>query len=209
MPDVLIVGASRGIGLGLVDVHLADGWRVHATTRDGEPPRVDESLVTHTFDVRDTDQLRGLVEQVGELDRIIHNAGVMRVSRAETMEVNAEAPIRTVAALLAARRLRPGGTVALMTSQLGARRGRTGGLGDYGDSKAALNDQFRRLAPDWAAAGAISVVIHPGWVQTAMGGAGAPLTVAESALGIKRVMDGLAPDDNGKFLTWDGRIHPW
>jgi NAD(P)-dependent dehydrogenase (short-subunit alcohol dehydrogenase family) len=92
---------------------------------------------------------------------------------------------------------------------LGARRGRSGSLGDYGDSKAALNDEFRRLAPAWAAAGAISVVIHPGWVKTDMGGAGAPLSVTESASGIKRVMDGLRPEDNGKFLTWDGRIHPW
>lgn len=209
MPDVLIVGASRGIGLGLVDVHLADGWRVHATTRDGTAPRADTSLVTHTFDVRDADQLTALVDQVGELDRIIHNAGVMRVSRAEIMEVNAVAPIRTVTALLQGDRLRPGGTIALMTSQLGARRGRPGGLGDYGDSKAALNDEFRRLAPEWAAEGAIAVVIHPGWVQTAMGGGGAPLTVSESASGIKHVMDGLVPEDNGQFLTWDGRIHPW
>lgn len=209
MSEVLIVGASRGIGLGLVDVHLADGWHVHATTRDGEPPRVDPRVVTHTFDVRDREQLGDLVDNVGELDRIIHNAGVMRVSRAETMEVNAVAPLRTVGALLAAQRLRSGGTIALMTSQLGARRGRTGSLGDYGDSKAALNDGFRELAHEWEAAGAISVVIHPGWVETEMGGPGAPLTVAESAKGIKRVMDGLRREDNGKFLTWDGRTHPW
>lgn len=209
MTEVLIVGASRGIGLGLVDVHLADGWRVHATTRDGEPARADPRVVTHAFDVRNVAQLSALVDEVGELDRIIHNAGVMRVSRAEIMEVNAQAPLRTVGALLAARRLRSGGTVAVMTSQLGARRGRTGSLGDYGDSKAALNDGFRELAPEWEATGAISVVIHPGWVETEMGGPGAPLTVAESAKGIKRVMDGLRPEDNGTFLTWDGRIHPW
>lgn len=209
MPDVLIVGASRGIGLGLVDVHLTDNWGVHATTRDGEPPRDHDSLVTHTFDVRDVDQLDALVDRVGEVDRIIHNAGVMRVGRAEMVEVNSVAPIRTVEALLQAGRLKGGGTVALMTSQLGARRGRTGGLGDYGDSKAALNDEFRRQSPAWAAAGAISVVVHPGWVKTEMGGPGASLTVGDSAAGIKRVMDELRPEDNGKFLTWDGRIHPW
>lgn len=209
MPEVLVIGASRGIGLGLVDVHFADGWRVHATTRDGRPPRDEDTLVAHRFDVRDVERLEALVDQVGELDRIIHNAGVMRVPRPEMMEVNAVAPIRTVDALLKARRLRPGGTVALMTSQLGARRGRTGSLGDYGDSKAALNEEFRSHAPGWAAGGAISVVIHPGWVETDMGGSGAPLSIAESAEGVKRVMDGLRPEDNGKFLTWDGRIHPW
>jgi len=209
MPDVLVVGASRGIGLGLVDVHLSHGWTVHATTRDGVPPRDDVAVITHTLDVRDTDQLGDLVDQIGELDRIIHNAGVMRVSRGEIMEVNAIAPIRTVDALLSTHRLRPGGTVALITSQLGARRGRSAGLGAYGESKAALNDEFRRQAPEWATLGAVSVVIHPGWVRTDMGGHGAPLSVSESASGIKRVMDGLVPEDNGKFLTWDGRIHPW
>jgi len=209
MPTVLVVGASRGIGLGLVDVHLSDGWAVHATTRGGESPREHDLLVTHTFDVRNVDHLDALVDRVGELDRIIHNAGVMRVARAEMMEVNTVAPIRTVDTLLQARRLGEGGTVALMTSQLGARRGRTGGLGDYGDSKAALNDEFRAKAPEWAATGATSVVIHPGWVRTDMGGAGATLNVAESATGVKQVMDQLRPEDNGKFLTWDGRIHPW
>ncbi|HXV69826.1 MAG TPA: SDR family NAD(P)-dependent oxidoreductase [Acidimicrobiia bacterium] len=209
MPDVLVVGASRGIGLGLVDVHLSDGWTVHATTRDGVPPRDHPAVISHTFDVRDTDQLGDLIDQVGHLDRIIHNAGVMRASRAETFQVNTVAPIRTVDGLLAAHRLRPGGTIALMTSQLGARRGRSSGLGDYGDSKAALNDEFRKRAPEWATLGAVSVVIHPGWVQTDMGGNGAPLTVSESASGIKRVMDALVSEDNGKFLTWEGHIHPW
>lgn len=206
---VLVVGASRGLGLGLVDVHLEDGWHVVATTRDGRAPRASDRLVTHRFDVRESDQLDDLVERVGDLDRIIHNAGVMKVARPEMMEVNAVAPIRTVDALVRGGRLRRGGTVALMTSQLGARRGRSGSLGDYGDSKAALNDEFRKRAPRWADAGAISVVIHPGWVRTGMGGSGAPLSVRESAEGVKAVMDALRHEDNGRFLTWDGRTHPW
>lgn len=209
MSEVLIVGASRGIGLGLVDVHLADGWAVHATTRDGEPPRRHPALVTHRFEVRDVGQLETLVAEVDGLDRIIHNAGVLHAPRAEMMEINAEAPICTVDALLGQHRLREGGTVAIMTSQRGARRGGTGSLGDYGDSKAALNDEFRLRALSWAGLGATSVVIHPGWVRTDMGGQGAPVTVTESAAGIKTVMDGLRPVDNGKFLTWDGRAHPW
>lgn len=209
MPDVLIVGASRGIGLGLVDVHLSHGWNVHATTRDGVPPRADDRVVAHRFEVRDTVQLDALVESVPLLDRIIHNAGVLRAPRDEIMEVNTVAPIRTVSALVDGGRIRPGSTISIMTSQLGARRGRTGGLGDYGDSKAALNDAFRVLAPVWAEAGAISVVFHPGWVRTDMGGSGAPVSVEESARGIFEVMERLTAADNGSFLTWDGRIHPW
>ncbi|MFZ0013157.1 MAG: SDR family NAD(P)-dependent oxidoreductase [Acidimicrobiia bacterium] len=209
MKRVLVIGASRGIGLGLVDVHLEDEWRVHATTRDGTTPRHHRNVVWHGLDVRDRGQLQSLIGELEPVDRIIHNAGVLRASRPELMEVNAEAPIRIVSALLDSHRLVPGGTVAIMTSQMGARRGREGSLGDYGDSKAMLNDEFRHLAPGWGHSGAIVVVIHPGWVRTEMGGPSASLSVRSSVTGVKAVLDGLTGDDHGKFLTWDGRIHPW
>lgn len=183
---------------------------VHATTRDGSTPSNHPDVTTHLLDVRDRDQLEKLVSDLPEpVDRIIHNAGIKRAPRPDLMEVNAVAPITVAETLLTAGRLRRDGTVAIMTSQLGARRGRAGSLGDYGDSKAALNDEFRRRSRQWRDAGAVAVVIHPGWVQTDMGGRGAPLTVSESAAGIIRVLDGLSTDDHGKFLTWDGRVHPW
>lgn len=208
--SVLIVGASRGIGLGLVDVHLEDDWVVHATTRDGSAPGGRIDAMPHRLDVRDQGQLETLVSEMdGPVDRIIHNAGIMRSPKSEMMEVNAIAPIRTVDALLGARRLTSGGTVAIMTSQMGARRGRSGSLGGYGDSKAALNDEFRKRSPQWGSTGAVAVVIHPGWVKTDMGGQGASITVNESVRGIKDVMDRLIVEDHGRFLTWDGRVHPW
>lgn len=207
---VLIVGASRGIGLGLVDVHLRDGWRIHATTRDGASPRHDSRVVPHRLDVRDRQQLEDLVNELDEpVERIIHNAGVLRVPRAELIAVNAEAPIHVVEKLLETGRLVEDGVVAIMTSQMGARRGRQGSLGDYGDSKAMLNDEFRRRSRRWRDLGAVAVVIHPGWVQTDMGGRSASLTVSESVEGIKEVLDNLRSDDHGSFLTWDGRVHAW
>jgi NAD(P)-dependent dehydrogenase (short-subunit alcohol dehydrogenase family) len=210
MASVLIIGASRGIGLGLVDIHLDHGWEVHATTRDGSPPRSDPGVTTHVLDVCDPGQLESMVGEIRQpLDRVIHNAGIMRAPRAHLMEVNAVAPIRTVDALLGSGRIEQGATVAIMTSQMGARRGRTRSLGDYGDSKAELNDRFRERSEEWRRTGIVAVVMHPGWVKTDMGGHGASLTVSESVTGIKEVLDGLTPDDHGKFLTWDGRIHAW
>jgi len=206
---VLVIGASRGLGLGLVDVHLDDDWHTHATTRDDTVPRRHRNVTWHGLDVRDRVQLRSLIADIRPVDRIIHSAGLLRAPRRDLMEVNAEAPIRIVSALLDSDRLVAGGTVAIMTSQMGARRGRTGSLGDYGDSKAILNDEFRRMAPRWADAGAVAVVIHPGWVRTEMGGPEAPLSIEASATGVKRVLDGLTDSDHGTFLRWDGRAHPW
>ncbi len=210
MPRVLIIGASRGIGLGLVERHLADGWEVHATTRDGSAPGGHDDVTVYRLDVTDDGELAAMIATLAEpLDRIIHNAGINRGSRDEITRVNADAPITVIQALLDAHLLVPDGAIAIMTSQMGARRGRTGSLGDYGDSKAALNDEFRRRADRWRQSGAIALVMHPGWVRTDMGGSGASIGVTESADGVAAVLDDLDPSQHGQFLTWDGRIHPW
>ncbi len=213
---VLVVGASRGIGLEIAAQYLAAGWRVHATTRTPQNPgalgELGDGLVIHPLDVRSRADVAELHATLGgtALDVLIHNAGVYHgVSREEMHDVNAVAPIRVADALLdrvaASRR----GRLVLMTSQAGARRGTSGSLGAYGDSKAALNDAFRRRAPDWARRGVIAIVMHPGWVRTDMGGATAPLGVAESVAGIRGVVDGLTTDHHGRFWTWEGQEHAW
>ena len=189
---------------------------MHATTRTPDTPGalgdIQGDLHLHPLDVRDDGQVEALADALaGEaLDVLVHNAGVKDGgrSRAEVMHVNAERPFVVTAALLDAV-ARAGGRIVLMSSQMGARHGSRGGLGDYGDSKAALNDRFRELAPDWAARGITAIVLHPGWVRTDMGGPGAPVSSQESARGIRAVIEGLGPEDHGRFLTWKGEEHPW
>lgn len=210
MMRVLIVGASRGIGLGLVSAHLERGWEVHATTRDGTMPTEHPNLRPHLLDVLDPGQLQGLVDELTDpMDRIVHNAGINHAPRDDLFAVNAEAPIRVVQSLLDASTLNAGGVVVIMSSNAGSRASRRAGSGDYGDSKAALNDEFRNRVHDWGRAGAIAVVMHPGWVRTDMGGPDAPLSLDESVAGIMRVLDDLGRADHGRFLTWDGATLPW
>jgi NAD(P)-dependent dehydrogenase (short-subunit alcohol dehydrogenase family) len=217
MPTVMIIGASRGIGLELVRQYAAAGWRVHATTRTpGQPGAlgtIGGDVVMHALDVRDAQQMEALAQAVAAegIDVLIHNAGVSGrgMAAAEVKRINTDAPIRVAQALLPAVSRSRERRIVLLASQLGARRGYTGSLGLYGDSNAALNDAFRAHAPAWGRSGCIAIVMHPGWVRTDMGGPGAPLAVEESVRGMRQVIARLTPADHGRFWTWEGREHPW
>lgn len=213
---ILVVGASRGIGAELVRQYLAAGHPVHATVRDAasasELSAIDGDLTLHELDVRDAEGVNKLATMLSgaELAVAIHNAGIFRGHpRALIMDVNAVAPIRMAEALLDAGAFRRDGVLVLMTSTMGSRQGRTGSLGDYGDSKEALNDSFRERATAWRKRGIIAVVVHPGWVRTDMGGPGASLGVDESVSGIRSLIEGLGPSEHGRFWAWDGSELPW
>ena len=217
MSTVMIIGASRGIGLEYARQYAAAGWRVHATTRTPAQPgalgRIEGEVVVHALDVRHAPQIETLAQAVATegIDVLIHNAGVSGRGLApeEVRLINTAAPIRVAQALLPAVTRSNEKKIVLLTSQLGARRGSTGSLGVYGDSKAALNDAFRSHAPAWGRAGLLAIVMHPGWVRTDMGGAGAPLSVQESVRGMRQVIVRLTLADHGRFWTWEGREHPW
>jgi len=196
--------------------YAADGWEVHATTRDigdpGDLADISGNVSLYQLEVRNKDQiaaLAGAFEGRG-IDLLIHNAGVLRgVSRDEMMAINADAPFDVVSALLPAVERGDGKKIAILTSQMGARNGGRTPSADYGASKCALNDRFRETEPEWRAMGITAVVFHPGWVATDMGGRGAPVSVDESVSGMRRTIAGLSPSDSGKFLTWKGTEHPW
>ena len=217
MPTVMIIGASRGIGLELARQYAHDGWRVHATTRTLAQPgalgKLAGDVVLHALDVRRAEQVAALAAAVAQegIDVLIHNAGVSGrgMNRQEVMAINADAPIKVTEGLLSAVQRGSEKKIVLMTSQFGARYGSTRSLGVYGDSKAALNDRLRALAPTWGRVGLIAIVMHPGWVRTDMGGRSAPLSVAESVHGMRQVIARLTAAEHGRFWTWNGREHPW
>ena len=108
--------------------------------------------------------------------------------------------------------LRRGSTPKLLniSSQLGSlRRARADGLYSYNASKAALNMITRMLALDLERDGITVVTIHPGWVQTDMGGSQATVTVPDSAAGIIRLAENLTMADTNKFFAHTGEEMPW
>ena len=218
MPNVMIIGASRGIGLGFVQAYAAaDGWQVHATTRTLDAPgalgEVPGDVTLYQLDVIDAGQINSLAMATEELalDVLIHSAAVYGtgMSRDLVLTVNAEAPFRVISALMPAIVRGQDKKIAILSSQMGARNGGPTPTNAYGASKAALNDRYREVEPEWRIRGVKSVMFSPGWVQTDMGGAGTPLPVADSVRGMRQVISTLRADDSGRFLDWQGNELSW
>ena len=131
MPSVAVIGASRGIGLGLVERYAAEGWRVHATTRTPRDPgalgEVAGDVRIHGLEATDPVQRRAFRDALADeaIDVLIHNAGVYGdgMTAAEVNRVNAEAPIETAELLMDAVVRSGQRKMALITSMMGARRG--------------------------------------------------------------------------------------
>jgi NAD(P)-dependent dehydrogenase (short-subunit alcohol dehydrogenase family) len=120
-----------------------------------------------------------------------------------------DGPVRVLHALLPALKRAQRPKVMSITSQLGAISLDLALAYGYSSSKTALNKFMRLAAPELARHGVASGVIHPGWVQTDMGGANAQITPAESAAGIAAVIDRLSLDNSGGFWKWNGDRHDW
>lgn len=222
MPNIAIIGASRGIGLELARQYAADGWRVYATTRAPEAPGALGSLRgdvrLHHLDVRNDTHIARLADALSKvaLDVLIHNAGVLgsrgRASpeeTAETMRINAEAPITTVSALLDSVAAGDQRKVAIMSSVQGSGRPRPSSPDLYGDSKGELNKRFRAVEPEWRAQGVTAIALHPGYVKTDMTGQSGGIPTRESVSGIRAVLAGLTPADAGRFVDYRGRDVAW
>ena len=123
--------------------------------------------------------------------------------------------VNTVAPYLLARSVMPlvergrGRLIAISTKMGSIEDNNSGGFLAYRSSKTALNMAWRNLALDVRRSGVIAAMLHPGWVQTRMGGSSAPLTPTESVGGMRRVIDGLGPEDGGGFFAYDGGRVPW
>ena len=216
MSTVLIVGASRGIGRGLAEAYAADGWDVVATVRgngDGLPGTV------LTADITDEASLVALAAALpAPVDVLIVNAGVGATERdlagldaatwTRVMTVNALGPLLAARALGA--KVRDGGTFVALSSAMGsiAENG-MGGAYAYRMSKAALNMGLSSLALEWRARGIAVAALHPGWVKTDMGGAGAAVEIADSVTGLRTVIAGLRAGGKAVFLDYTGRSLPW
>lgn len=226
MPTVLITGANRGLGLEFARQYAAEGWRVHAACR--APKRATElagikgDVAVHALDVTDSGAITALVDALGDdaIDVLVNNAGVYGRRQSfghidyggweSVLRTNALAPIAVTEAFVPALQRAERPRVALITSRMGSIADNTsGGFYAYRSSKAALNAAGRSLALDLKAQGIIVLMLHPGWVRTDMGGAGAPLEPRDSIGRLRQIIDGAKMTDSGRFFSHDGSEVPW
>lgn len=223
-PTVLITGANRGLGLEFARQYAADGWHVIGTAR--KPDQADElkalPVEIAQLDVADPDSIAALAKSLDgrPIDMLINNAGIFPRAGSidavdfddylQTLVVNTVGPARVTRALLPHLRKGDKKTIVNITSRLGSIELTDSGVFyGYRESKAALNMFTKTLAVELQPEGFTCLTVHPGWVQTDMGGASANLTPEESISGMRATIAKLGPDDTGTYWSYAGERVPW
>jgi len=227
MATIAITGAARGIGLELTRQYAAAGDQLLAFCRNPQKADALNRLAAETgkvrviaMDVADDASVKRAAAEAGDasVDVLLNVAGISGPSRPEleasdwamwqeSFNVMTMGPLRVLQAFLP--RMQAGAKVINITSQIAASTWPTGGFYAYGAAKAGLNRMMRSVAIDLRDRGIIVGLVHPGWVQTDMGGPNAEITSQESAEGIRKVTQAWTLDRSGDFLKWNGETHPW
>ncbi len=230
---IVVTGAGRGIGLGITKKLIEAGNQVWGTARNPEGAaelRDAGAAGVLQLDIGDDASIAAfgpaLAAQTDTIDTLINNAGMTSVDLG--VDRRAQGPLQTskpvvmrqievnaVGPMLVTQQVRPllangsAPVVLNVSSQLGSMV-----IGakmpfdvGYNSSKSVMN--MITVMSATADPEVTHVAIHPGWVQSDMGGPGAALSVNDSAAGIVSVLAGLTKADSGRFLTWQGNDHPW
>jgi len=227
MKRSLIIGASRGLGLAMVDEQLRRGWRVTATVRSPSEGltalqiEAGDRLTVEKLGINDGQQRLALAERLkGQtFDLLFLNAGILvgwdkpiedipDTDVTATFFTNAISPIRAAAAL--SDTVAVGGMIAFMSSILGSIEANRDGRADlYRASKAALNSLARSFHARNAGRDLTMLLLHPGVVRTAMGGPNAPLDIETSVQGLADVIEERWGSGGIRFVDYRDEVIPW
>ena len=218
MKKIVITGANRGIGLALTEKFLKEGNEVFALCRNPSDKLQQTSAnIIEGIDVTDMESLNKACKEVGDMDILINNAGVLIGDHFDSIdftdlekqvEVNAFAVLKV--ALTLGRQLKHGGTYGILTSRMGSIADNTSG-GQYGYrlSKCAANAIGKSLAEDWRSENKTVLLLHPGYVRTEMTNLNGLIDPPESAVGIFKILTTKTIKETGTFWHTNGDELPW
>jgi NAD(P)-dependent dehydrogenase (short-subunit alcohol dehydrogenase family) len=225
---LLLIGASRGLGLAIAEEHLKRGWSVIGTVRGSARTKLHDlrdrfanQLEIEAVDVTLPDEVAALHARLQGrmLDFLLVNSGVKNddsetiadVSTDEFVRVmvtNALSPLRAIETL--GDLVRPDGTIAIMSSGQGSvSNNERGGYEVYRASKAALNTLMRSYAARHAGDGRTLLLLAPGWVRTDMGGPHASLSIEDSIPNLVDTVEAQRGTPGLQYLDYRGKTVPW
>jgi NAD(P)-dependent dehydrogenase (short-subunit alcohol dehydrogenase family) len=230
MPTMLVTGANRGIGREFVRQFAEDGWRIHAACRKpAEAAALHDLAKRHAgrvsveaLDVTDGESVKALARKLDgvALDLLLNNAGVYGGRGQElgaidysvwagVLDTNVVGPMRVTEAFLDHLLRGERKLLVSISSRMGSIAESGGGSYLYRASKAALNMCNRNWSLALGPKGVACIVLHPGWVKTDMGGAAAAVAPEASVAGMRKLIAGFGPKDNGKFYDFEGKPIAW
>ena len=224
MKSVLIIGASRGLGLEFVRQFRADGWLTLGTCRSPEQDALLSSVgaTALRLDVRDESTFPNLSKALNgaSIDVCIYNAGVLGPKNDgavpcaadefdSVMHTNVLGALRAIP-LVAPCLVKTKGTFAFISSRMGSIGLQTSAARvTYRASKAALNAVIKTASIEWGPQGVTCISLHPGWVKTDMGGSEADIEPTVSIAGMRNVIARSNADSNGRFFDYTGEELKW
>ena len=228
MHQVLITGANRGIGLEFSKQYAADGWQVLACCRHPQSAldlqalaQSNHHIKIYGLDVADFAQIDALALQLKHenIDLLINNAGVYPSSNfgdtdyndwADGFKINSMAPLKMAEAFVQHVTRSHLKKIATLSSKMGSIDDNGSGESySYRSSKCAANMVMKSLSIDLKPYGISVVTLHPGWVQTDMGGSNAMINTQTSVTGLRNVIDNLSLSTSGQFIAYDGKAINW
>lgn len=228
-PTLLLIGASRGLGLAMAAEFLQRNWQVTATVRGDHTTPLHALAEQHAgalqieqLDITLPEQIAALRTRLAErrFDMLFVNAGTANTRQDETIAVistdefvrvmltNTLGPMRVVEALQ--HQVQPDGLIGVMSSGQGSiANNEKGGHEVYRGSKAALNQYMRSYAARHAGEPRALVLMAPGWIRTELGGPDAPFGVEETMPAIVDVLLAKRTRPGLEYLDRNGRTVPW
>lgn len=230
MTTYCITGANRGIGLELTRQLAKRGDKIIATARELDKASELRALADahrdqinlFTLDATRDDSVKDFAKDVGtrSIDVLVNNAGTIGTKPQTTREMNFDGflttlntntlgPLRVIQALLPNLKLSPAPKIITISSMMGSMASASSDTLGYRVSKAGVNKVMQAVHTDFKPRGIAVLTLHPGWVRTEMGGAGADISVDESARGIVARIDELTLKNSGRFLDYDSSERAW